>query len=390
MVCPVYQATGHEALSARGKLHLLDIVSFAQNPSANYQDIFANCLLCGACEEICPRGITTPDKIIDAREKFPALYGKGGLKKTIARKALVHPNLLDWLVRAGIQLKALSSIPSGSGLRLKLGLLEDRSDSDFLALEDNSASIPVKTKQISFFTGCFARYLQPSIIRATRTLSAKADGAELDEPSTQKCCGLSAWSAGKKEEARKLAQANIAAFSSCDAPILTSCSSCSSHLRKYPDLFKGDPYWQKQAEAFAARIVEFSEYFSAVTEIETYSSSQAVQLYYHDPCHLKWTEKGRVQGRKIIDSIKNISRVDEGKSFCCGQGGLFHLGYPEVSNRIFQKSAAAVMQKEPDMLISTCSGCLMQWQLGFAAEDSNVIVEHLALLLVRCLPEDKG
>jgi Fe-S oxidoreductase len=45
------------------------------------------------------------------------------------------------------------------------------------------------------------------------------------------------------DEAKKLARRNITAFYDSPFPILTSCASCYTHLRSYPDLLADDPDW---------------------------------------------------------------------------------------------------------------------------------------------------
>jgi len=68
---------------------------------------------------------------------------------------------------------------------------------------------------------------------------------------------------------------------------------------------------------------------------------------------------------------------------CCGQGGLFHISAPEISAMIRDVLAAKVLALAPDVITTTCSGCLMQWRVAVeaAGAGSRVRVLHLAELL---------
>lgn len=380
VVCPVFRVDPRESLTARGKMHLLSL-PFAGEPSPHFQDIFSQCLLCGACEQSCSRHLPITSLIIQARSRFPRLYGGHSLQKEVARRALANPGLLKALIRAGIGLKRINGLPARSGLRLKLGLLEQ---SVAVAPVNSAGQNEESGDNPSYFTGCLARYLQPSVARATTRL-AETGGYSLLVPEDQGCCGLAATAAGRQSEARELAWKNITTFSTGTGPILTSCASCSSHLATYPELFKDDPERLKKARNFAGRVVEFSSFFLECSPLPL-GGGKPQKVFYHDPCHLRFCAGGRENPRKLIDCMENIERVESlHEPQCCGQGGLFHLGYPELSRDIFHKCASTALTCAPDMVVTTCSGCLMQWQQGKLENNLPVEVCHLAILLADCL-----
>jgi len=383
VVCPVFRVDPRESLTARGKMYLLSL-PFAERPSGHFQDIFSRCLLCGACEQVCSRQLPITKLVTRARGRFPLFYGRHGVQKALARKALSSPGLLRGLVRAGISLKRINALPAHSGLRLKLGLLEEPHvpGQDSLACENRQDGA-----DLSYFTGCLARYLQPSVGRATCRLAGAA-GHSLSIPASQGCCGLAASAGGRQEEARRLAWRNIKAFAGSETPILTSCASCSHHLAGYPELFKDNQEKQQEAQKFVDRVVEFSSFFLGQPAFAL-TAQVHHKVFYHDPCHLRFTEGGRNNPRRLIERIKNIKRVESSDGpQCCGQGGLFQLGYPDLSGTIFHKCATAALSCDPDMVVTTCSGCLMQWQQGQVEDTLPVRVRHLALLLADCLDQD--
>ena len=381
-VCPVYRADRREALTARGRMHLLNS-ELSEHPTGIFADIFSRCLLCGACEQVCPRHLPITDLISQARSTFSPLYGPNGLKKAVACTALSHPGLLEGLVKAGINLRRLTALPSSSGLRLKLGLLEERtapsSEQHQERLQEEDPVSP-----FSYFTGCFARHIQPSVSEATQSLLRSSGLPTAYVPPEQHCCGLAAWSAGKREQARELARKNIRAFAGISGPIITSCASCSSHLLAYPELFaKNDP-WHNRASAFAERVLEFTSFFADALPCSERSDGTGKRVFYHDPCHLRFQDNG-ANGMKAPRALLGKAGVSilepEDGPLCCGQGGLFHIACPELSAQIFQKSSKQALAASPDYITTTCSGCLMQFQEGMAGQGRNVKVVHPAVLL---------
>jgi len=384
-VCPVYRATGRESLTARGKLHLLG-TEFAAHPSPVFQDLFAQCLLCGACENTCPRRVPTRELIVEARSRFPALYGRHGLRKVGARFALARPALLEGLVRGGVMLSNLELLPADSGLRRKLGLLESMVESHLDRKEAVPARKIEKATGIHYFAGCLARYLQPSVAQAAGRLTERLTSSPLLQPPEQVCCGLVAWSAGAKEEARQLAKRNILAFAGSSGSILTSCASCSAHLAMYPKLFADDPEWREQAELFSARVREFSTFILAAAGNVGLRASEDRRVFYHQPCHLRFDPANSGAADMLLRGVAGVTLAESAEGpLCCGQGGLFHLGYPELTERIFASAHAACTATAADLVVTSCSGCLLQWQAGLALRRSRVLAVHLAVFLDSCL-----
>jgi glycolate oxidase iron-sulfur subunit len=356
-VCPVFRAEGRESLTARGKMHLLAVGGGQY--SALFADLFSCCLLCGICEQVCPRNLPITKIVAQARSRFSRCYGPHGVKKAAAGAVLSRPALLEGLVKAGIS------------LRLRLALLEERP----AVLQPEN--MPENSSSLSCFVGCFARHLQPSIAAATEGLLRRC-GLTAHIPVDQCCCGLAAWSAGSLEQARDLARRNIQAFAAADGPVITSCASCSAHLLTYPNLFTEDDPWHNRARTFADRVREFSTFFSQNLPPE---AGSGLRVFYHDPCHLRFTKDGRTAPRSLLKQMGFTVLEPEDGPLCCGQGGLFHLAWPETSAKIFAKSCGQALAGQPDCITSTCSGCLMQYQLGLARQGQAVKAVHLAVLL---------
>jgi len=372
-VCPVFRAEGRDSLTARGRMHLL--ITCADQPTALLTDLFSRCLLCGACEQVCARQLPITELVVQARNRFPLLLGPGRFKKAAACLALSSPALLEGLVKTGISLRRILSLPAESGLRLKLALLEER---PVFAPPPLAGEAAAEQADCVYFTGCFARHLQPSI--AASTISLLNDcGLRTHVPAKQGCCGLAAWSSGNLEQAQALAKRNIQAFAETAGLIITSCASCSTHLLNYPDLFEKNDPWQEQAQNFAARVCEFTSFFNE--HLSGNDRAKDLRIFYHDPCHLRFQPSGMSAPRKLLDKMGCAVLEPEDGPHCCGQGGLFHIACPDTAAKIFTQSSRQALHGHPDCITSTCSGCLMQYQQGLAGQGETVKITHLAVLL---------
>lgn len=388
-VCPVYQVTGRESLAARGKLHLLHRLEPA-HASPNYADILSKCLLCGACSAGCPRNLDITGQITKARAEVPLLRRPGLLTKYIARRALDRPGLFRRLRNAGSVLRTAGRhLPAESGLRLKLSLLGHLDRPDIFArksfMESRRPRNAAEPPSFAYFPGCLANHLFPQIGSATEQLVEKIRGSHLAVPAGQGCCGLAALAAGDTREARQLAKKNISAFTGGKEPILCSCASCYSHLLSYPDLFRDDSRWHRQAVAFAERLREFSSFLveqGGLPAPPAESGCSGRRVVYHDPCHLRFSHTITEPPRQLIKSLPQVELLElpHGPR-CCGQGGLFQVTHPELARTIRGRLLDDFHSLTAETVLTTCSGCLLQWQDGLAARQSSANAQHLAVFL---------
>jgi glycolate oxidase iron-sulfur subunit len=239
---------------------------------------------------------------------------------------------------------------------------------------------------LTWFPGCAAEYLFPEIASACRDLLA-GHGFDLVVPEGLGCCGLAHHAAGDGATALALARRNIEILERRPGPILISCASCFAHLRHYRDLLADDPLWQERAAAVGDRLEEMMQFLdglaaTAAPEHVGAAAKRPLRVFYHDPCHLRHEVAIAREPRRLLQRAAGVDLVElPGGPQCCGQGGLFHIGAPELAALIRDDLAAKVLALQPDIVTSTCSGCLMQWKTALTAAGSPVKVMHLAELL---------
>ncbi len=385
-VCPVFRASGNEIYSARGKQHLAEVFE-DQRPGPVFEDIYSKCLLCGACSQVCPQHIDISEEVIEARSGFSGLYGEHGYQKYLARKALSRPELLGAARVLGKTAADLlfRRLPPASGLRLRLALFAQTPAPLELSVSPlNREKRTVVGGEITYFPGCAAQYLYPDIIETLSTLLERCDCQPVI-PEGFGCCGLATRASGKKGEARQMAEKNIKALELSEGPILVSCASCYAHLASYGDLLADDPAWKTRAKLISERVIEISVFVEALLRDETIAGDeqrQGLKVFYHDPCHLRNEAGITEEPRKVLTSLPGIELLElpDGPQ-CCGQGGLFHVGAPELSVEIRDNLAEKIIDLEPDLITTSCSGCLMQLKIAMAAMEKTIPVLHFSALV---------
>ncbi len=393
-VCPVYMVSGRERYTARGKHHVVENLAVSKRTSA-FDDLLSKCILCGACQEVCSRDLATEKLVVIARSAHSRLSGISFVKY-LASRALTKPKLLSYLIATGNSFNRLlaSRLPEESGLRLRLSSLMIESlppvQASFVEslLPKVKASAAQKASQgtCSYFVGCHANYLQPEIGSATDRIVEKISGYHPQVPQGQTCCGMASYTSGDIKNAQKLARKNIVAFEGNDRPVLSSCASCYAHLSSYPDLFEGNAHWQKRAHQFAERLCEFSTYLNTELEVRgcdyLHGSANEQSVTYHDPCHLRFKHHITKAPRQLLSKVPSIVVQEfDGGPQCCGHGGLFNIAHPETSRHIAGRLMDKFNNNASKVIVSTCSGCLLQLYQESMRQKSNVEVVHLAILL---------
>jgi len=390
-VCPVYLNSGEESLTARGRIHLLAKLT-SQKQSSRSREILSKCLLCGACYDACPRDIDTPALIIKARGEKGAENGLADYKKFLIQKSLLHPGSLP-IIKSGSRLLS-AVLPQESGLRIKLSILNNDNqgiNKGFAASLKQQNPTNKNGPQAAYFTGCLANYLQQDIAKSAVELLNKCCGIEAITPQKQSCCGMAAHGSGSPNDAVTLAKKNIAAFSLPPynkLKIFTSCATCYTHLRSYPELLQDDPTWQQKAASFSLRVCEFSSFLLDNLKQNPVKKKSAGRqnVFYHDPCHLRFPPKGEPAitspPRELLGMIPGLKLVEPAKGpLCCGQGGLFNISHPKTSQEICHELLTGCYAARAEIITTTCSGCLSQIIEVLARERSAIKAIHLANLL---------
>jgi len=235
-------------------------------------------------------------------------------------------------------------------------------------------------KRVGLFVTCLIDMIRPSVGFAAAKLLEDA-GCTVEVP-LQSCCGQPAFNSGDRTTTRDIARQVIAAFASCDYVVVPS-GSCAGMLKThYPELFRGDPNWQPRADAFAEKTYELVSFLVDVCGISRVAVRLDATATYHDSCSGLRELGVQNQPRRLLATVEGLRLAEmRDSNVCCGFGGTFCVKYPEISNAIVGKKAAAITSTGANLLLAGDLGCLMNMVGKLQRDGAGIEARHVAEVL---------
>jgi len=278
IACPTFALRRNENRSPRGRnqtvrMTLEERLSF-KNDAEQIKQTMDTCTLCGACMSVCYSRVATPEHVL---ETLRSLRRGGKITfSDIAIKALTHGRSAFglWIkIVAAAQRFGLLTLAEKTGLLRAAGLqwfapvarmakpkllsFSETVRSHAHPLEKDSPERPA----CLYFTPCSVQYAYPEIGHATINLLQKFTGpVRLMENG---CCGFLSYIYGDIADSRAAARGIIERYEELCAgqplPLVTDCPECAAFLKRYEQLFIGEPEWRERARTFAASVKNISE-----------------------------------------------------------------------------------------------------------------------------------
>jgi glycolate oxidase iron-sulfur subunit len=108
-------------------------------------------------------------------------------------------------------------------------------------------------------------------------------------------------------------------------------------------------------------------------------ATKKIKVTYHDPCHLNRELGIKSEPREILKTIPDIEFVEmSNPSCCCGSGGSFNLSHYDLSLKILDKKMEGIRDTGAEIVVTSCSGCMLQLKDGAHQKGMKVEVLHLA------------
>ncbi len=393
--CPTYVATGREAFSPRGRNQLfrLTLEGKLADPAAA-EEAFSTCLLCGACQTVCPAHVPTPDLVLEARRALrgPAPAAQRWALRLMRDRPALFGALLLWAYR--FKRWGLASLAARSGLLnlLGLGALAEAAlhvDEAPAELLDEALARDPELKEPggaawAYFSPCGPRWLLPRVGLATVAVMKALNGRGTALPNP--CCGLLSFNYGDLEEARAAARDVIGRTERAglppEAPVVGDCSSCVAHLKSYPQLFLDDPAWRPRAEAFSARVKDACELLPP----DGVPADEALtRLAYHDACRLRHgqgvTQPPRDALAKLAGKCLDLARPEH----CCGGAGAFAFVHPELSEELLKAKIGTIADVQASVVAAASTSCILQLARGLNKYYPECRVAHPTELVAEAL-----
>lgn len=240
--------------------------------------------------------------------------------------------------------------------------------------------MPTRPDAIYVFGTCLIDLLYPQAGVAAIQLIQRA-GVNVIFPPAQTCCGQPAWNAGYREEARRVARAQLALFPK-PIPIVIPSASCAGMLKHhYPELFAGEPD-EAQARAVASRVYELTEFLVDVLQIELKDLGEPLTVAVHTSCSARREMGVADKIEALLGQLSNVQRVEHArKPECCGFGGTFAVKEPEISAAMVLDKITHIRAAQPDRLISQDCGCLLNISGAMQKQGDAIPSQHIAEFL---------
>ncbi len=233
--------------------------------------------------------------------------------------------------------------------------------------------------RVRLFTTCLGDlFAQEAVLSTARVLRRLGHEIELPE---QTCCGQPAYNSGFQEEARPFIAAYLDKFRGSEAVVAPS-GSCVAMLRHGLTQFFGE---DGEARRLAEHTYEMSQFLLDVEGLKAPKGHFDAKAIYHESCHLShWLHQGD-RAKELLSGIEGLELLTfREPQLCCGFGGTFAVHFPELSLAMADEKLQDLGSPEPDILVASDQGCLMQLGGRIAAKGGKRPEPmHLSVLLDR-------
>lgn len=233
---------------------------------------------------------------------------------------------------------------------------------------------------VYFFATCLVDLFYPDAGMAGISL-LRREGLKVVYPRDQTCCGQPAYNSGYREEARRVAAAQLDLFPR-PWPIVVPSGSCAGMMKHhYPDLFAGTPLRAK-AEDVAQRVFELTGFLTDVLHIRLKDLGAPLRVALHTSCSTR-REMGTAQaGESLLAQLSGVELVEQSHhTECCGFGGTFAVKQPEISAAMVQDKTDALRASGAELVVSQDCGCLMNIGGAFERQGAAPRTSHIAEFL---------
>jgi glycolate oxidase iron-sulfur subunit len=368
--CPTYRLTGEEAASPRGRIAAMRAVTDGADVDESFTAFMDRCLVCRACEDVCPSHVpfgrmmeAAREQIEPTRPRTTRLLHWLGFHWLLPHPSMIRAaTLMQPLVRPLLPRRVRAMVPARGR--------------PFVSLP--SVSTPpagVETRgTVALLAGCVQDRWFHDVNLATIRVLTRA-GWRDTVPSGQACCGALAAHNGRLGVARRLAGRAHHAFRSADV-VVVNAAGCSAHMQTYEELRPGAGLPAVDLMAF------LGEHGLGDAELRPLP----ITVAYHDACHALRAQHIHDAPRALLGRIPRLTVVEiaDGDR-CCGAAGIYAATQPELAEPLGAQKAAAVAATGATVVASANPGCSVQIAHHLGARGIEVL--HPIELLDRALAE---
>ena len=240
--------------------------------------------------------------------------------------------------------------------------------------------------RVALAVPCYVDQFRPQAARATLVLLERL-GCEVSLDFDAPCCGQPMFNAGVVTAARAAAAEWTRASSDFDFIVMPS-GSCTHHVRHHLPRLLGTGAASHASKA----TYELCEFIAGPLGRQTLAGRFPHRVAMHLGCHAQRGLRlgGSTERHETLDgpmrgllagldglTFADLDRPDE----CCGFGGSFAVGEPDVSVSMGRDKLADVLAHRAEVLVSSDPSCLLHLE-AIARHDALALrAMHIAELL---------
>jgi Fe-S oxidoreductase len=399
--CPTYVVLGLETESPRGRVALMKAVNEGRlGINERVVSHWEMCLLCRACEAVCPSGVPYGRIMEKTRAQVLACGKQSSRLKKVSRlllqALLPHPGRLLWGARAvqTYQRSGLQKLLRGSrGLGMLPGQLAELEaqlpalDGPFFGptvqihrARGQPAGSPRKLT-VGLLSGCVMPLVHGSTMEAAVRVLTR-NGCDVAVPVGQGCCGALNSHSGDLENGRRMARRNIDVFLAAGVDrIVAASAGCGAAMKQYHELLADDPGYADKAQRFSRLTVDVTELLVSLP-FDPPRAALERKVTYQDPCHLAHAQRITAAPRQILKSIPGLELVEmEQAAMCCGGAGIYSAVQREMAERILARKMETIAATGAEQVVTANPGCMIQLERGLHLKGASGKVLHVVDLL---------
>ncbi len=396
--CPTYLKSYDEGDSPRGRIALAQGLASGQLPvTVRVQAHLGGCLVCRACETVCPSEVPY-GRIIDAARAEMAPQRQPGTIHRLLRWVAAE-GVIRWPRVTGLAVRLLALFhrlllwratkPSAPGR--PSGVMRAVRYLPPGALSGNwqpfYPAVGQERGRVALFLGCVARCLDIQTPDAVIGLLTRW-GYGVYVPPGQGCCGALYQHDGAPEAAVRLVHANLEAFASQDLQaVVTTASGCGAALMDYPAVEGLSEARRAAATRLARKVVDISRFLASQPWPSGHRpAALRARVAVQEPCTLL---HGMGQGHGACALLRRIPELEvvelTENSHCCGAAGVNMLTHPVMADSLGADTLAALAAIGADKLVTSNIGCALHLAALLRSHGRDTEVLHPAVLLARQL-----
>ena len=367
--CPTYRLTGDESASPRGRINAMKAVSAGADMSASFASFMDRCLVCRACEDVCPSHVPFGRMMEAAREQVEPTRR--------LRTRFLHWLGFHWLLPHPTLIRLATAFQP-----VVRPLLPERVRAMVPDHAAPLATLPRVTEPVGFevrgtvalLAGCVQdRWFHEVNLATIRVLSRA--GWRVVVPRGQACCGALAAHNGRLRIARRLATRARHAFAGAEM-VIVNAAGCAAHMTTYEELESGT----------ALPVQDLMTFLAANGLGDAELAPLPVRVAYHDACHALRALHVHDAPRTLLRAIPELELVEIANGDrCCGAAGIYAATQPGMASALGADKASAVAATGATVVASANPGCSVQIAAHLEQGGHQVLVAHPVELLDRAM-----